>query len=101
MSGWNQVRNYILYNSLLNNPNGISNLKTDLGFLSTHRHLKIVRMDVIDRLDSAMWEGYKSQVQDTLLNLQRDDKEEKMIVHTIHSQPKTVITLPWPPMSRL
>ena len=86
---------------MLNNPNGISDLKTDLGFLLNHRHLKIVRMDVAAQLDSAVWEGYKAQVQDTLLNLQRDDEEEKTIVHIVYSQVKTIITLPWPPISRL
>lgn len=97
-----ELRSHLLYNSLLNNPDGISKLKTDLGFLLNHRDLKIVRMDVAARLDSAVWEGYKSQVQDALLNLQRDDKEEKTIVHTVlHSQLKTIITLPWPPISRL
>jgi len=96
-----ELHSHLLFHSLLNNPDGISNLKTDLGFLLNHRHLKIVRMDVADRLDSAMWEGYKSQVQDTLLNLQRDDEEEKTIVHTFCSQFKTIITLPWPPISRL
>lgn len=52
-------------------------------------------------VDLDMWEGFKSQVKDALLDLQKDDKEEKTIVLRIYSQPKKIITLPWPPIFRL
>jgi hypothetical protein len=76
-------------------------LKTDLGFISSYRRLKIIRMYSSTWVDLDMWEGFKSQVKDALLDLQKDDKEEKTIVLRIYSQPKKIITLPWPPIFRL
>lgn len=52
-------------------------------------------------LDLAVWERFKSKMEDALLDLQKDDKEEKTIVLRIYSGPKTIITLPWPPIFRL
>lgn len=73
----------------------------DLSCISNYRDLKIVRMDVLHPMDSQIWEGYRSQVKDALLDIQNGDKEEKTIVIRIESQPKEVITLPWPPIFKL
>jgi hypothetical protein len=51
-------------------------------------------------MSSKVWERFVSQVKESLLNFQKNDKEEKTIVLHARYQPKKLITLPWPPIFR-
>jgi len=51
-------------------------------------------------MGSEVWERFVLQVKETLLNFQKNDKEEKTIVLHARYQPKKLITLPWPHIFR-
>ena len=95
-SGWTEVR--ILSSPQLIIAEKPQRVKIDLSFISRLRHLRIVRMDVSTFLEPAKLEWFKSQVKRALLDIQKDDKKEKTIVLRIHSEPREIITLPWPPL---
>lgn len=92
---------YIFVYLISQHEYGIS--KVDFNFiLSNCRHLKNINMHRSIPLDLTMWEQFIWQAKATLLHwhLQRNDKEEKIIVLRVHGQHKKIITLPWPPYLR-
>jgi len=74
----------------------------DLGFiLSNFLHLKIVSLHIPLRMHSSRGKQIKSRVKETLLDLQRKDKEERTIILYFSYGSRETITLPWPPIFAL